>query len=212
MSDTWTRYYNAAGEEPRGTLLLALDLHERERGPDDGVPFAVDLGCGTGRDTAELLRRGWRVLAIDSEPVAIDRLALNVAADADSARRLETQVARFEDASWPTADLVNSSFALPFCPPDRFAEVWGRIVTSLEPGGRFCGQLFGDRDEWASPSRASARDWESPPVISFHSREDVLSLLGDLDVEQLDEIEEDGTTAVGDPKHWHLFHIVARRR
>jgi trans-aconitate methyltransferase len=36
--------------------------------------FAVDLGCGAGRDTAELLRRGWRVLAIDAEAEAIRRL------------------------------------------------------------------------------------------------------------------------------------------
>jgi hypothetical protein len=107
---------------------------------------------------------------------------------------------------------VNSSFALPFCPPDRFGEVWARIVTSLAPRGRFCGQLFGDHDEWASPSRASTRDWESPPAISFHAREEVLALLAGFDIEHLDEIEEDGTTVVGDPKHWHLFHVVARRR
>ena len=31
----------------------------------------------------------------------------------------------------------------------RFDEVWARIVDSLRPGGRFCGQLFGERDEWA---------------------------------------------------------------
>ena len=212
MSDRWTTYYDAAGGEPRETLLIALDRHERDPGAPKAEPFAVDLGCGTGRDTAELLRRGWRVLAIDSEPAGIDRLVRSVEESGEAAHRLETQVARFEDASWPAADLVNSSFALPFCPPDQFGEVWGRIVASLKPGGRFCGQLFGDRDVWASPSRTSARDWGSPPGMSFHSREEVLSLLGDLDVEHLDEVDEDGTTAVGDPKHWHLFHIVARRR
>lgn len=212
MSERWTNYYDAAGGEPRETLLIALDNHEREPGARGGEPFAVDLGCGTGRDTAELLRRGWRVLAIDSEPAGIDRLVEGVAGLGDAACRLETQVARFEDASWPTVYLVNSSYALPFCPPDRFGEVWGRIVGSLAPGGRFCGQLFGDHDEWASPSRASERDWGSPPGMSFHTRDEVLSLLGDLDVEHLDEIDEDGTTAVGDAKHWHLFHVVARKR
>jgi hypothetical protein len=25
------------------------------------------------------------------------------------------------------------------------------------------------------------------------------------------EEERDGTTAMGTPKHWHIFHIVARR-
>jgi hypothetical protein len=32
---------------------------------------------------------------------------------ANRARRLETQLARFEDAAWSDADLVNASFALP---------------------------------------------------------------------------------------------------
>ena len=211
-SDVWTKYYDAIGEEPRETLLIALDRRERESVGDRREPFAVDLGCGSGRDTAELLRRGWRVLAVDSEPAGIDRLVQRVAGGGDAARRLETQVARFEDASWPIADLVNSSYALPFCPPDSFAAVWGRIIASLVPGGRFCGQLFGDRDEWASASTASARDWGSPSGMSFHSKEDVRLLLGDLDIEHFDEVDEDGTTAVGDAKHWHLFHIVARKR
>ncbi len=211
MSEVWTTYYDAIGEEPRETLLIALERHELERGANRRKPFAVDLGCGSGRDTAELLRRGWHVLAIDSEPTGIDRLVQRAAGNGNAARHLETQVARFEDASWPKADLVNSSYALPFCPPVCFMAVWERIVASLAPGGRFCGQLFGDRDEWASPSRASARDWGSPPGMSFHSREDVLTLLRDLDVEHLDEVDEDGTTAVGDAKHWHLFHIVARQ-
>jgi hypothetical protein len=25
------------------------------------------------------------------------------------------------------------------------------------------------------------------------------------------EIEEDGRTATGSPKHWHVFHLIARR-
>src|SRR6266480_3626651 len=65
MSTTWTRYYDAAGEQPRETLLFALDRFDAEAGAEVGGLFAVDLGCGTGRDSIELLRRGWRVLAID---------------------------------------------------------------------------------------------------------------------------------------------------
>jgi hypothetical protein len=29
--------------------------------------------------------------------------------------------------------------------------------------------------------------------------------------ERLEEIEEDGQTALGAPKRWHLFHVVARK-
>jgi hypothetical protein len=30
-------------------------------------------------------------------------------------------------------------------------------------------------------------------------------------LERFDEIEENGKTALGEPKHWHVFHIVARK-
>ncbi len=75
MTEGWSRYYEATqGGAPRETLLLALDLFEREGGAAGGERLAVDLGCGQGRDTLELLRRGWRVLAIDAEREAIERL------------------------------------------------------------------------------------------------------------------------------------------
>jgi SAM-dependent methyltransferase len=208
MSRAWTRYYEAAGDDPRETLLFALQRFELE-GRRPGL-LAVDLGCGSGRDTAELLRRGWRVLAIDSDAEGIERLLRRSDLDGDSASRLETQVASFADAAWPDADLVSSSFALPFCPPGEFAALWQRILTSLRSGGRFSGQLFGDRDEWAF-GRSSSRPWASPTAMTFHSRDEVDELLRGLDVEHLEEVDADGTTAVGDRKHWHVFHLVARK-
>jgi tellurite methyltransferase len=188
MSSQWGRYYAAAAETPRDTLVAAAHAFA-EPG------FAVDLGCGAGRDTLELLRRGWRVLAIDAQPEAIDRLLARAGGD-----RLETQVVRFEDAQWPVADLVNSSFALPFCPPEAFPAIWVRIVASLQPGGRFSGQLFGERDSWAS-----AGD------MTFHTRAAAEELFHDFELERFDEVDEDGATALGEAKHWHLFHVVARR-
>jgi SAM-dependent methyltransferase len=186
----WTRYYDAAGEDPRATLLDAV-------GRFDEPGFAVDLGCGTGRDTFELLRRGWRVRAIDSHEEAVRR----VRAAAGDEAGLETQVAAFEDAALPPCDLVNASFALPFCPPERFDDLWARIGEALRCGGRLSGQLFGDRDGWSGE-----------PGITFHTRADIDRLLAAFDAERLDEEEEDSTTVVGDAKHWHLFHIVARKR
>jgi len=199
MSEGWGRYYEAAkGGGPRETLRLALDLFESEGG--GGERLAVDLGCGEGRDTFELLRRGWRVLAIDAEPEAIERLRARPDLDPDAAARLETRLISFEEAEWRQADLVNSSFALPFCPQDRFPALWERIPSSLRRGGRFSGQLFGDRDGWAQD-----------PALSFHRRVDVEDLLQAFQLERFDEIEENGKTALGEPKHWHVFHIVARK-
>jgi tellurite methyltransferase len=186
----WARYYDAAGAEPRETLLTALEGFAAP-----GV--AVDLGCGTGRDTLELLRRGWRVVAIDSEPEAIKRLRAKVGDE----ERLQTQVARYEDAALPSCDLVNASWSLPFCAAEVFGVVWERTVDSLRPGGRFCGQLFGERDEWSTEDD-----------MTFHTRAQAEALFNLFQLERFDEVEEDGKTALGKPKHWHVFNVVARKR
>jgi SAM-dependent methyltransferase len=190
VSDRWLRFFAAAGDDPRATLLEALARLEAE-GRAPGT--AVDLGAGTGRDTAELLRRGWRVVAVDAHPEAVARLR----ALGDG---VEVVQAAFDEAEWPDADLVNASFALPFAAPDAFARAWARIRASVVPGGRFCGQLFGPNDQWA-PS----------PDMSFQSRGEIERLLDGWVVERLDELDQDGQTAVGERKHWHLFHVVARR-
>jgi SAM-dependent methyltransferase len=135
------------------------------------------------------------VIAIDREPEAIRRLRALVG----DAGRLETRVTRFEETNWPACDLVNASFALPFCAPSEFPALWRRIVESLRPRGRFCGQLFGERDEWAGG-------------LVSHTRAEVERLLEPFVVERLDEVEENGPTALETMKHWHLFHVVARKR
>ena len=197
--DRWVCYYEAtAGRPPRDTLLRALAAIEAE-GTANAGRLALDLGSGDGRDTVELLRRGWHVIAIDAEPRAFERLRSR--ADLVRGEALETRVERIEDAELPEADLVNASFSLPFCPPDRFPAAWRRIVAALRPGGRFAGHLLGTRDDWAKDTA----------VTSFE-RDAALALLGDFTVEHFEEEETDSTTPTGTPKHWHLFHVVARRR
>ncbi len=188
----WTEYYRKTeGRPPRPTLSFALD---RFAAPG----FAVDLGCGEGRDTIELLRRGWSVLGIDSEPVAI--AGLTARADLPPASRLETQVVRFEDASWPAADLVNASFALFFTESGTFEPLWRKIVGSLKPGGRFAGQLLGERDSWAMRRR-----------VVVHDAAALDRLLAGFTIEMHDIEETDGVTPRGEAKHWHIHHLVFRR-
>jgi len=199
----WATYYQAVtGRPPRETLLKGLEIFEKGQkgGQGDTAPtgFAVDLGCGDGRDTVELLRRGWRVLAIDGEQKAFDRL-LDRPIDRDL---LETQLMRFETLTLPPAiDLINASFCLPFCPPAAFPHLWETIVKSLNPGGFFCAQLFGERDSWTVY-----------PDRTHHTRQEVEALLKPFEVEWLDEEEHPGVTAIGEEKYWHIFHIVARKK
>lgn len=195
FTKNWLGYYQAVTHRPpRETLLAALDAFPPEFSPG----FAVDLGCGQGRDTIELLRRGWRVLAIDGEAQAVE--GLKARTDLPNRELLETQVAFYQQADWPEADLVNSSFALPFCKPEDFPLVWQKIERSLQVGGRFCGQLFGNRDSWATSA------------ITTQTREAALALFTNFELEMFTEEEHDGVTALGDTKYWHIFHVVACKK
>jgi hypothetical protein len=104
-----------------------------------------------------------------------------------------------EDAAWENADIVNASFALPFVPPDRFPGLWQRIAGSLGPGGYFAGQIFGPDDDWAAPD------------LSIYDRTGVDQLFQGFSLIRCEEINRDGKDARGNPKHWHMFHIVARK-
>ena len=194
----WPGYFRAVqGKEPRETLVQVLDRFDADGLPPD--PFAIDLGCGEGRDTAELLRRGWRVLAIDGHPLALDLITHRP--DLMHPDRVETRCALIEEAELPTCDLLNASFTLPFCRPEAFATLWERVVAAIRPGGRFAGQLFGDRDSWAAI-----------PDRSHHTRAQAEAVLAPFELERFDEESRDGEDCAGNAKHWHLFHIIGRKR
>lgn len=112
-SGRWRRYYDkTAGRPARQTLLAALDAFARD-GREPAERFAVDLGCGNGRDAIELLKRGWSVLAIDSEPAAIEELSRR--ADLPPGARLRTQVGRSRPPNGLPATWSMPASACPWC-------------------------------------------------------------------------------------------------
>jgi tellurite methyltransferase len=218
----WLTYYRGVeGRPPRETLLTALNQFDREPGANPSR-LAVDLGCGDGRDTIELLHRGWQVLAIDGNPEALERLRERVQHASDRLahpdhspgltnhqlanhqlrlQHLQLQQMRFETLVLPTGvDLINASFCLTFCPPESFTSLWQSVTKALKIGGRFCGQLFGDRDSWSHY-----------PDRTHHTRSQVEELLHPFAIEYFEEEEHPGITPLGEAKQWHLFHIVARK-
>jgi trans-aconitate methyltransferase len=189
----WDAYYAAsAGREPRPLLLEAL---ARFAAPGT----AADLGYGGGTETLAMLRAGWRVTAVDADPAAGPRLAGQVAGlGGAAAGRLCSVTADLATYQPPRSELVWAGYSLFFVPEPGFSALWGRIRAALVPGGRFAGQFMGPHDSWAAEpgftavTQAAARD-----------------LLAGLVVEKFEVLDAAGDAFSG-PKHWHLFHVIAR--
>jgi SAM-dependent methyltransferase len=198
-SEYWARYYTATVDRPAWeTVRLAIERFAAEDGESARARFAVDLGCGAGRDARELLRAGWRVLAIDREPAAI--AALETATPDALQPALETCVADLATVDIPPCDLVNASLSLPFVTHDAFWRAWARALEALSIGGRVAAMLFGDRD-------ADAGD----PTMTCPSPEAIRSSLSPFEMEYWVDREEDSLTALGEPHHFHRLELVARR-
>jgi len=194
---SWRGYYEKTAKGVAwDTLREAMRLASKSSKAREH--FAIDLGCGAGRDTLALLRHGWKVLAIDNQPMAIRWIRSSV--PSKYRQQLRTRVALFERTDLPQCDLLNASYSLPFCPPERFRLLWRQIEKSIRPGGWFSGHFFGINDEWASLTD-----------MTFHSRKQVKFLLRHFKMESFSEKEWEGTTSSGRKKHWHVFSVVARK-
>ena len=194
----WEDYYKAVqGRAPRALFLEMLAMFKAAGFNPSGAQ-AVDLGCGDGIETALLLQEGWRVLATDQQPEAIERVRQRV--PPEHAARLQTQVAPYHETTLPPAHLVYAGYSLPFCPPEHFGGVWAHIVKAINPGGYFVGHFFGERDGWAGA-----------PNMTFHRRAEVEALFAGFEVKTLREIDEVRPSALEGPKRWHVFEIIARK-
>lgn len=193
----WLGYYQMTSKstKPRETLAKTVDLFQNEQ----VKPLqAVDLGCGVGKDTSHLVQNGWKVVAVDAESIAQDFLLEKIP---ESKREEVTFVtSTYENFLFPhDVQVINASYALPFCSPDNFDDVMTRIKSAISLGGRFCGQFFGPKDTWGTNK-----------AMSFHTKEQIEECFKGFKIEFFEEEEEDGMSGSG-PKHWHVFHIVAQK-
>ena len=220
----WPGYFNAVeGKPARETLVKALSLFDEEdakrtKGRKPRERSAIDLGCGEGRDTRELLRRKgrsrWTLLVTDGSTRGVEIL-LDSLRPAEHARVCAVRCAMealpriypggvplgLKERAAKQVDLVNASFSLPFCPARDLPTLWAWIDRRIKPGGRFAGQVFGERDTWAHARKTTGV-----------SRIKLDRMFRGYVFEELREEEKDDRTSMGELKHWHVYHIVARKR
>lgn len=164
----------------------------------EGKNKAFALGAGNASDTEFLLEQGFEVIELDSSPI------IPKPTETIDDPRLTIIQSSFEDYPFPINkfDLVNAQWSLPFTAPQAFEEMFHRLTDALRPGGVFVGQFFGKNDAWNIPQKS----------MTFHDKTEIGSLLTDMEILELTEEERDVTNAGGITKHWHVFHVIARKK
>jgi trans-aconitate methyltransferase len=176
-------------DPPRPLLLKAAALVERRE-------HALDAGAGALNATKYLLSAGFNhVTALDASPHA------QKAAEEFPRQQVTFVLSRFEDFPFPanSFDLVNAEFSLPFMNRGNFESVLPKLLNSIRGGGIFTGQLFGTNDSWNVENSG----------MTFHTRPQVEAFFSAFELIHLEEEDHPGTTKLGEPKHWHIFHIIA---
>jgi len=189
----FARYIEARRfDPPRPLLVKAAALATPKE-------HALDGGAGALNATKYLLSAGFaQVTALDAAPRAQD-VAAELADD-----RVTFVLSRFEHFDFPASryDLVNAEFSLPFLSPGDFAPTFSRLLCSVKSGGIFTGQVFGSNDSWNVANSG----------MTFHTRAEAEAFFRDFELVHFEEEDHPGTTKLGEPKHWHIFHIIARKR
>lgn len=178
---------------PSPSLIEAIKILDRKG-------WALDLGCGAGRNTKFLLDKGFLVTAVDINPKISEYLK-----DFSYQENLNVIISSFEDFKFEKEqyDLVNAQLSLPFTNRDKFDEVFSKMKDSIKKGGVFVGQLFGVNDDWNKSKTTKT---------TFHTKEEAQKLFNDMELLKFVEKDYDGTLADGTSKHWHTFHIIAQKK
>ena len=183
-------------EPPTPFLSKTLDI------PGLIIGNALDLGCGSGNDSIELLKNNWSVTSIDSSEEGIAFLKEKT----KDFNLADIRCVRFEDMELTENfyDLVYSRYALSFSQKKDWAIVWNNILNAMKVRGVFSGHIFGVNDDFKNSKKYGE--------MSLFDSKQVDELFKDFDILFKNEDEYDAKSRVGQMKHWHVFTVVAKKK
>ena len=161
---------------------------------------AVELGCGAGRDTIYLIKKGYHVIGIDKNDT--EELIRNRLNEKENTQFTFLK-SKFGDLEIiEKNDLIVSNYSLSFCLPLSFTKFWRKVSDSIKVGGYFLGNFFGKNDSWSQEKKN----------MIFFDIEEVKKLFQDFTIIEMNEKEYDKCTAMGKMKHWDVIEVYAKHK
>lgn len=154
---------------------------------------AIDLGCGAGNDTVELIDKGFDVTAIDSEMGVKEFLQRRVS----DSEKLDIIINDFSKIDLPKADLISANFSL-FFVKDNFNIFIQNMLKSVNEDGFFIGNFLGKEDDWANTKTTI-------------EKEALLDFFKDFKMYYFSEEKYYKDTASGKNKFWHIYTVIAQK-
>ncbi len=194
----WKKYFRKnLKRKPRKQLIRAFSFCVNKEN-------ALDLGAGTLIESKFLIKKGFKnVVAVDNAP-EVKKFVKNF-----NNKKLVFKNIPFQEYDFPknTFDLVNSQFSLHLYGKNGFSTFIKKIKNSLKPKGIFVAQFLGVRDSWNGNLKSATQKAD----YVFQTKKEALGLLSGLKILEFKEEDEDGKTASGVKKHWHIFYFIARK-
>jgi SAM-dependent methyltransferase len=170
------------------------------QGPFPKGSFALDLGCGKGRTSLYLAKKGLIVDSVDSNAVNINTLK-----DRVGDIKINTfceDISRFhiENDKYSVVTAIN---VFPFIVDKKIVEkIIVSVANGLVSGGEFGFTLFGPKDAWSSRTD-----------MSFFKYKEIIPTLerAGLKISESFEDEGDGPTMSGNIKYWHIHTYLCKK-
>lgn len=127
MGNVQKYYENTKNNLPHPMVKRFINMNIKPRN-------AIDLGCGSGNDTAYLIKNGWNVLSIDREDT---KEIISSKLDDNEITRFNFKCQNFENIELENTNLLVANFSIPFCNKNKFKEFWKKISDSISKGRLF---------------------------------------------------------------------------
>lgn len=138
----WPTYYQEKlYKEPRPLLREALGFLSTRK---EHEKKALDLGAGSGNETAYLLKNGWKVWSVDNqeESIRVVGSRADIAPYLYDAKLITKSFAHIAWHELPQFDFIFAGYSLSFLCETEFCSVLNNIQQALKQGGVFAGHFF----------------------------------------------------------------------